>query len=121
MKINLSGLVKQARLQIAVDIVESIMKSVDVYETPSDMKMALAELGLELVSNEKEVTLKYEIPLISFDEDFEVEIADENVLSSFEEVKSSYVEIDGMVDQILDELKEEIEGMSEEELSQDGE
>lgn len=121
MKVNLSGLIKQARLQMAIDLVESIMKSVDSYQNPLDLKKALASLGIELVANEKEVTFKYMIPLVSFEEDFEIDVEDSHILSSFEEVKSSYVEIDDMIDGLLERIKDDINNMSEEELSQDEE
>lgn len=117
MKFKLGDLMVQARFQGGIHTIDYLLEAISDCKSVSDVQYRIAEFGLSLVEEERNLTVSKEIPIINFDT-IEVDVSEDSISLSFEEVKKECEEHsdDKIVSQVKQELINFINSLSEEDL-----
>lgn len=121
MKIDLNDIVIQARFEGAIGVLGNVLDMIIAAENTgecssvSDIKYMISKLGVTVVNDEEEFTQSKQLPVLK---NISIEVTDEDIETSFEEVVNAYkdIDIDSVVNTIEEELKLHVDGLSEEEL-----
>lgn len=117
MKFKLEDLIVQAKFQGGIHVLDSLVETISDCKSVSDVQYRIAEFGLRLFEEERNLTVSKEIPIINFDT-IEVDVPEDSISLSFEEVKKECEEHsdDKIVSQVKQELINFINSLSEEDL-----
>lgn len=124
MKIDLNDIVIQARFEGAIGVLGNVLDMITAAENAeecnsvSDIKYMISKLGVNVVNDEEKFTQSKQLPILK---NISIEITDEDIETSFEEVVNAYkdIDIDSVVNNIEEELKLHVDGLSEEELKEE--
>lgn len=124
MKIDLNDIVIQARFEGAIGVLGNVLDMITAAENAgecnsvSDIKYMISKLGVNVVNDEEKFTQSKQLPILK---NISIEITDGDIETSFEEVVNAYkdIDIDSVVNNIEEELKLHVDGLSEEELKEE--